>query len=138
LTPPHRVLLIDDDVGLTRLLRLGLEETGRFEVQAANSGGEGLAVLRSFEPDVVILDMIMPDMRGTHVLAEIRSDPALETTPVIFLTALVPAKLDPPLVLGCPCLVKPVTAMEVAEVIEQVLPAGPVEKERPTEVGPDV
>jgi CheY-like chemotaxis protein len=118
--PRRRVLLIDDDVGVTRLLSLGLEDTGRFEVHAAHTGQEGLREVRAFAPEIVVLDMIMPDMRGSQVLAGIRDDPALGSTPVIFLTAVAPDGESPRLH-GCECLAKPVTAHQVLRAIERAL-----------------
>lgn len=116
----RRVLLIDDDTGVTRLLRRGLEETGRFLVRAAHSGQEGLREIRVFAPEIVILDMVMPDMRGSQVLASIRADPELGATKVIFLTAVAPDG-DSPRLHGCECLAKPVTAGQVVRAIERVL-----------------
>ena len=84
-----RVLIIDDEAGLTLLIKLCLEDTGNYIVQAATRGETGLLAARAFEPDVILLDAIMPDMSGHDVALQIRADPAIGRTPIVFLTATV-------------------------------------------------
>ena len=84
-----RVLIIDDEVPFTRLLKANLEATGRFEARIENRGAYGLAAVRMWQPDVILLDIIMPDCDGSQLAAEIQADPQLKGTPVIFLTAIV-------------------------------------------------
>lgn len=78
-----KALVIEDDGNIAELLRLYLEKDG-FEVSRAADGGEGAALFRSFGPDVVLLDIMLPVMDGWSVLREIRKDSA---APVIMLTA---------------------------------------------------
>ncbi|MBR1659545.1 MAG: response regulator transcription factor [Oscillospiraceae bacterium] len=78
-----RALVIEDDGNIAELLRLYLEKDG-FEVSRAADGGEGLEMFRSFSPDIVLLDIMLPVMDGWSVLREIRRDSG---TPVIMLTA---------------------------------------------------
>ena len=84
-----RVLLIDDEPGFTRMLKLNLEQAGRFEVREENEGLRAFATAKEFQPDVILLDIIMPDCDGSQLAAEIQADPQLKGTPVIFLTAIV-------------------------------------------------
>lgn len=84
-----RVLLIDDEAGLTRLLRLNLEQAGGYEVWTENQGRLAYEVARRVQPDIIFCDIIMPDMSGTEVAAQIKADPALAHVPLIFLTAAV-------------------------------------------------
>ena len=124
-----RILLIDDEVALTRLFKRALEQTDECEVRIANSGEQGLAAILEFRPDIVLLDIIMPGMRGTEVLATLRADPRFDGTRVMFLTAVPPHQAlfqhDPErsLISGCPYLVKPVTAVEVMAEVRRVLAA---------------
>jgi CheY-like chemotaxis protein len=97
-----RVLLIDDDAGFTRLLRLNLERTGRYEVGEVNVPGRALAVAREFAPDAIVLDFAMPDPDGPTLAAELRDDDRLRDVPILFLTAWAarPTVLPPSLGMG--------------------------------------
>lgn len=94
-----RILIIDDEPTLTRLLKIALEQQGRYDVRTANTGRAGIAAAREFQPDVVLLDIILPDLSVGEICA------ALGDTPVIFLTALVTAARN---IAGHPVLAKPV------------------------------
>jgi CheY-like chemotaxis protein len=85
----RRVLLVDDDVSVTRTLAMYLQDFGDCEVRTENEGSRALAAARQFKPDLVILDIVMPEADGGTVAAEIGADPALRGTPIVFLTALV-------------------------------------------------
>ena len=80
---PKKALVVEDDGNIAELLRLYLEKDG-FEVQRAADGGEGVSLFRSFAPDIVLLDIMLPVLDGWGVLREIRRD---SRTPVIMLTA---------------------------------------------------
>jgi CheY-like chemotaxis protein len=84
-----RILVVDDEVSITRLLKLNLERTGRFEIREENSGEAACAAAESFQPDLILTDVMMPDMGGGEVAARLREDPVLRKIPVIFLTAAV-------------------------------------------------
>jgi CheY-like chemotaxis protein len=82
-----RVLLVDDEKSFTNLLKLNLEDTGNYEVRVENWAEDALKAAREFKPDIVLLDIIMPRMPGGNVAMQLKEDPALKDTPVIFLTA---------------------------------------------------
>ena len=82
-----RVLIVDDEVALTTLLKANLESTGRFEAQTENRGAAAVRAAQRFKPDIVLLDIMMPDMEGTEVLNRMRQTASLREVPVIFLTA---------------------------------------------------
>ena len=84
-----RILVVDDEVALTRMIRLNLERTGRFVVREENQGSEALHTIRAFKPDLVFLDVMMPDMGGDEVASLINEDPELSGTRYVFLTAVV-------------------------------------------------
>ena len=84
-----RILVIDDNIHATRIVKLILERTGMYEVQGLNEPAESLAVAREFKPDLVLLDVNMPDMGGGDVAFMIRSDKEFERTPIVFLTSLI-------------------------------------------------
>ncbi|HET8595741.1 MAG TPA: response regulator transcription factor [Intrasporangium sp.] len=81
---PVRVLVVDDESNLTELLGMALRYEG-WEVRSAGSGMEAVRVAREFDPDAVVLDMMLPDFDGLEVLRRMRADNPL--VPVLFLTA---------------------------------------------------
>jgi len=82
----QRILVVDDDHDIVRLLRGYLEKAG-FEVLVAHDGGTALHTLRSERPDLLVLDLMLPDTDGWDVTRLIRSDATLADTPIIMLTA---------------------------------------------------
>lgn len=81
---PTKVLIIDDDDAMTDMLKLILEPN-EFEVFISNSGPEGIKATHSFNPEVVILDLIMPDMDGWEVCKAIRS---FSQVPILVISAI--------------------------------------------------
>ena len=79
-----RVLVVDDEANLTELLGMALRYEG-WDVRSAGSGMEAVRVAREFDPDAVVLDMMLPDFDGLEVLRRMRTDNP--TVPVLFLTA---------------------------------------------------
>jgi DNA-binding response OmpR family regulator len=84
-----KVLIVDDDVATSRLLALGLERMGTFEVKVENVATRALVVAREFRPNVILLDICMPGADGGDVAFSIHGNPTLRSTPIIFLTSLV-------------------------------------------------
>lgn len=87
-----RILLVDDEAGITRMMRRNLEATGRFEVLDLNDPTRALETARQFRPDLVLLDVMMPEMDGGTVAAAFAEEPQLARVPIIFLTAIVSKK----------------------------------------------
>lgn len=85
----QKVLVIDDEVGFTKLLKMNLEKGGEFEVRVENNSMKALSAAREFHPDVVLLDVVMPGLDGGDVAALFQEDPMLRKVPIIMLTALV-------------------------------------------------
>jgi len=84
-----RVLIIDDEEDFAETVKLNLEKTHRYQVQVETQGAQGAASARAFKPDVILLDVIMPDKPGGEVAREIQDDPATKDIPIVFLTATV-------------------------------------------------
>ena len=84
-----RILVIDDDVRATRLLKVGLEKGGPFEVREVNRGAEALTAAQEFQPDAILLDVCIPDVEGSEIAFQIRNQPGLHATPIVFLTCIV-------------------------------------------------
>jgi len=81
-----RVLCIDDEPGVIELITLILKPQN-IQVEGANSGPEGLGVMRQNPPDAVLLDIMMPDMDGWEVYRQMKEDDELKDIPVIIVTA---------------------------------------------------
>ena len=84
-----RILVVDDEPEFTNLLKLSLESHGYYEVREENHAEHARAAAREFGPDLVVLDIMMPEMEGNEVAAALKADPVTKDVPVIFLTALV-------------------------------------------------
>lgn len=125
-----RILVIDDESKFTNLLRLNLEKTGKYEVREVNQGRKGAAAAREFKPDLIILDVIMPDLAGGEVAEKIKADPNLRNVPIIFLTASVAKKEigeDGGMRGGLFFVPKPITMAKLEACIEKFLPPSPPE-----------
>src|SRR6185436_16353192 len=117
-----RILLVDDEKSLTTLLKLNLEETGRYEVRVENWREDAVAAAREFQPNLVLFDIIMPRLPGGDVAAQMKADPALKDIPIVFLTAAVrksQVEDHDGIICDHPCLAKPATLDEVVDMIEK-------------------
>ena len=83
-----KILLVDDEASLTRMMKRNLEATGRFEVLDVNDPNIVLEVAHQFRPDLVILDIMMPGLDGKDVAAYFSVDLQLAHIPIIFLSAI--------------------------------------------------
>jgi CheY-like chemotaxis protein len=83
-----KILVVDDKHSVTALYRKIIEADGRYEVITENLGSRAVETARKCRPDLIILDILMPDMLGSEVAAELRADPALADTKVVFVTAM--------------------------------------------------
>lgn len=81
-----KILVVDDEPDVTELVAYHLKAKG-FQVEVVNDPNESIGVARSFLPDLVILDVMMPDLSGIQICRMLRADPKLKKVPVIFLTA---------------------------------------------------
>ena len=84
-----RALIVDDDPNLSRLAGVILEKTNLYEVRIESQAMRALAVAREFKPHIVLLDVDMPGRDGGEVAKDIRADPTLSQTRILFLTGLV-------------------------------------------------
>ena len=118
----QRILLVDDEKSFTNLLKLNLEDTGKYDVRVENWAEDALTAAREFKPDLILLDIIMPRLPGGNVAALIKEDVALKTTPIVFLTAAVrkhQVEENDGIICDHPCLAKPATVEMVIDMIEK-------------------
>lgn len=84
-----KVLIVDDEADIRRIGELSLQSVAGWDVLLAESGAQGLESAKAQNPDLILMDMMMPEMDGLTTLHELRRDPDLERTPVVFMTAKV-------------------------------------------------
>ncbi len=116
-----RILVIDDEPSVTRSIKLNLEALGSYEVRPETQAGEAVRSAREFRPDLILLDVMMPEMDGGEVAAQLQEDPLLKDTPIVLLTALVSneeTKKREARIGGLNYLAKPVELAELTRVIE--------------------
>ena len=120
-----RILIIDNSRDFTRAAKLALERTGRYSVWEENEPARAHQTAQRVQPDLILLDIAMPETDGGEVAARIESDPTLQRTPIVFLTALVTkAETKSGLqIQGHPFLAKPISIPKLVAAIEQSLPA---------------
>lgn len=82
-----RIFIVDDEPAITRLLKLNLEQTNEFVVRTENSARAALHAALEFHPDLILLDVIMPEMDGGYLASLMRDHSALRNVPRLFLTA---------------------------------------------------
>ena len=126
MTPKKRVLIIDDETGFTRLLKLNLQLIGKYTVEVVNDPARALTVAGEFQPDVILLDVMMPSMDGGEVATKLHAHSRLRHTPIVFLTAAVKrseVQCHEGQIGGLPFIAKPVDLQEVIDSIESHTPA---------------
>ncbi|HLF17794.1 MAG TPA: response regulator [Candidatus Omnitrophota bacterium] len=84
-----KILIIDDEKGFTSMLQLNLESIGEYEVRVENRAEKALEIALQFQPDIILLDVIMPNVEGPDVANIIHTNEGLKDIPIIFLTATV-------------------------------------------------
>lgn len=82
-----KIALIEDNVVISQMYRMKFENEG-FDVQLATNGEDGVALVKEFNPDIILLDLQMPVMGGAEALRKIRADESSKNIPVIILTNL--------------------------------------------------
>jgi DNA-binding response OmpR family regulator len=117
------ILVVDDEPGIVKMVTSRLKANG-YEVLSAFGGEEGLEKCKAFKPDAVILDIMMPDMDGGSVAAELKDDPSTSMIPVIFLSAAVKSSEVPKThkVGGQYVIAKPFKGDELLDILKQIFP----------------
>ncbi len=124
LTFKKRILVVDDEASFTRILQLNLEQTGEFEVQAVNSSTLALAAAERFQPDLVLLDVMMPGLSGGELAGRLQKKPGLKNVPIVFLTAAVKKEevsSHGGRIGGLPFIAKPVNTAELIADLKRYL-----------------
>lgn len=83
-----KILIIDDEKDFCHFVKLNLGETGKFEVLTTTKAAEGIDLAKSDQPDLILLDILMPEMNGTQTAQYLIEDPLTRKIPIVFLTVL--------------------------------------------------
>ena len=111
-----RILVVDDEPSITRLLKINLEQTQDYEVEVENNALHAIATAKQFRPDLILLDVLMPGMDGGELASRLQSNPVLSNVPIIVLTAAATkteVSAHHGRIGGLPFLAKPVDIPEV-------------------------
>ena len=85
----RKILIVDDDEELVELMADAFSADARFEVRTANNGFDAGMLVKEFRPDLVVLDVMLPDINGKEVCQRVRNDPTMETVRVICISGMV-------------------------------------------------
>ena len=88
-TAEKKILIVDNEPELTDLIKIALETLGRFRVQTENDPSRAVAAAKDFAPDLIVMDIKMPDLDGADVAIQLQAEPSLCETPIVFLTGTV-------------------------------------------------
>ena len=117
-----KILMVDDEENFTNLVRLNLNATGKYEVIVENDGKKALLAVKNSKPDLIFLDVIMPDITGAEVARQLAEDSYAKEIPIIFLTAIVDKEevgMRGGLTEDHTFIAKPVTVERMIDIIEE-------------------
>ena len=118
-----RVLIVDDNSRFAHSARLFLEHTGNYFACEVNDPRRALETARSFKPDLVVVDLIMPQADGLEVASQLEADWALHEVPIVFVTALITREeADGRRINGHRVVPKPTRGFDLIRVVEENLP----------------
>ena len=120
--PLHRILLVDDEADIRTVARLALEAVGGFEVRECPSGLAAPQTVADYQPQLILMDVMMPVQDGPETLKVLRTTPGLPPTPVVFMTAKVqPQEVSALRSLGAlDVIAKPFDPMTLAQTVRQI------------------
>jgi len=123
-TDKSRIFIVDNNAQFADRVRLLLEATGNYIACAVNDPRRALETARSFKPDLVVVDLIMPQADGLEVAAQLEADWALHAVPIVFMTALITPEeaRDGRRINGHRVVPKPTHGFDLIKVVEENLP----------------
>jgi len=118
----NKILYVEDDADIQMVAKMALEVVSGFTLEVCNSGQEALGVAEAFAPDLILLDVMMPEMDGPTTLTRLRTLPGLRDTPTVFMTAKVmPSDVARYKELGAvDVIAKPFDPMELGQRIQEI------------------
>jgi two-component system, OmpR family, response regulator len=85
----RRILVVDDDESLSKLVALLLEQTDTYIVRVENNAAKAVATAEEFQPDLILMDIMMPVVNGGELASRLKAHPALQAIPIVFLSGSV-------------------------------------------------
>jgi len=85
----RKVLVVDDDMELVELIQRVLDDDGRFEVRTVNNGFDAGMMVKEYRPDLIVLDVMLPDINGKEVCQRVRSDAAMEEVRILCISGMI-------------------------------------------------
>ena len=116
-----KILIVDDERGFTHLLKMVMS---RYEIKEENDSRQAVSTAKSFKPDLILLDVIMPEVDGGDLASMMRADYSLRHIPIVFLTGILSSKETAGAtrdIGGYPFLAKPVSSEALTRCIEEHL-----------------
>jgi CheY-like chemotaxis protein len=125
--PLERILLVDDEADIRQIARLALEALGGFEVRECASGLAAPQAVLDFEPQLILMDVMMPGQDGPHTLRVLRTTPGMPQVPIVFMTAKVqPQEVSAFRGLGAlDVIAKPFDPMTLAQTVRRIWESQP-------------
>ncbi len=117
----QKILIVDDEENITAMFKLMIEMTGKYEVLTVSRGDQAFRTVKEFMPDLVLLDIMMPNVDGGEVAGQIKADKKTKDIPIVFVTAAITKEevaVEGTLQGGYPVLAKPVPMKELINAIE--------------------
>lgn len=117
-----KILMVDDETDYTSITKIFIEDAGDYEVTVVNQGALGYATAKKVKPDIILLDVSMPQVSGYQVADQLGQDPELKDIPIVFFTGVY-QEVNPAskLLHGHPYLTKPTSGEQLLAFIEECL-----------------
>ena len=118
----NRILYVEDEPDIQAVAKLALEQVGGFTLEVCSSGKEAMEKAEAFAPELILLDVMMPEMDGPTTLQNLREISSLKETPVVFMTAKVqPQEIEEYLQMGAvEVIAKPFDPMALSDQIRSI------------------
>ncbi len=123
MTTPLKVLYVEDEQDIQTIARIALEKIGGFNLNVCSSGKQAIKEVTGFVPDIILLDVMMPEMDGLETYQNIREIPGCQDIPVVFMTARVQThEIKNYLAIGAvDVIAKPFSPMTLADQVNTIL-----------------
>ncbi len=120
--PKKKILMVDDETDYTSITKIFIEDAGDYEVHVVNQGSQGYPTAKAVKPDIILLDVSMPQVSGYQVADQLGQDPELKDIPIVFFTGVY-QEVNPAskLLHGHPYLTKPTSGEQLIAFIELCL-----------------
>ena len=119
-----KILIVDDEINITAVLKLMIEKTGKYEVRTETKGSKAFAIIKKFKPDLVLLDIMMPDVDGGEIAGQMKADKDTNHIPIVFISAAITkeeARKGKTIKGGYPILAKPVPMEELIDALKNIM-----------------